>query len=37
MNWDEVQPLIAKHLGDLPIPVYVYVTYRKGEQADESA
>ena len=37
MSWDEVQPLIAKHLGDLGIPVYVYVTYRKGEQANEPA
>jgi O-acetyl-ADP-ribose deacetylase (regulator of RNase III) len=37
MNWDEVRPLIEKHLGDLSIPVYVYVTYRQGEQASEPA
>jgi O-acetyl-ADP-ribose deacetylase (regulator of RNase III) len=37
MNWDEVHPLIEKHLGDLPIPVYVYVTYHQGEQASEPA
>ena len=37
MNWDEVHPLIEKHLGDLSIPVYVYVTYRQGEQASEPA
>jgi len=37
MNWDEVRPLIEKHLGDLSIPVYVYVTYHQGEQASEPA
>jgi len=37
MNWDEVHPLIEKHLGDLSIPVYVYVTYHQGEQASEAA
>ena len=31
LTWSEVKPLIEHHLGDLPIPVYVYVTYRKGE------
>ncbi len=37
MNWDEVRPVVDKHLGDLSIPVYVYVTYHKGEQASEAA
>ena len=37
MNWDEVRPLIEKHLGDLPIPVYVYVTYHKDQLASEPA
>lgn len=37
MSWDEVRPLIDKHLGDLPIPVYLYVTYRQGERASEAA
>jgi O-acetyl-ADP-ribose deacetylase (regulator of RNase III) len=37
MTWDEVRPLIEKHLGDLPVPVYLYVTYRKGEAASEPA
>jgi O-acetyl-ADP-ribose deacetylase (regulator of RNase III) len=37
MNWDEVRPLIEKHLGDLSIPVYLYVTYRPREQASEPA
>lgn len=36
LNWEEVYPLIKKHLGDLPIPVLVYVTYRAGEQARET-
>jgi O-acetyl-ADP-ribose deacetylase (regulator of RNase III) len=37
MNWDEVRPLIEKHLGDLSVPVYLYVTYRQGERASEPA
>ena len=35
LNWDEVKPLIEKHLSDLDIPVYVYATYQKGVRADE--
>ncbi|MBT8232083.1 MAG: macro domain-containing protein [Saprospiraceae bacterium] len=35
MNWDEVLPLIKKHLGDLDIPVYVYSTYVKGQKGAE--
>jgi len=35
LEWDEVKPLIDKHLGDLRIPVYVYVTYQKGVKASE--
>jgi len=37
MDWSEVRPLIDKHLGDLSIPVYLYVTFHKGEQAKEPA
>lgn len=37
MDWDEVRPLIEKHLGDLSIPVYLYVTYHPSEQASEPA
>jgi O-acetyl-ADP-ribose deacetylase (regulator of RNase III) len=37
MAWDEVRPLLEKHLGDLPVAVYLYVTYRKGEAANEPA
>lgn len=35
LGWEEVSPLVAKHLGDLGIPVYVYTNYRKGEKAKE--
>ena len=27
LAWSEVKPLIAHHLGDLDIPVYLYVEY----------
>ncbi|KKW67641.1 Appr-1-p processing protein [Lampropedia cohaerens] len=35
LEWSDVRPLIEQYLGDLGIPVVVYATYRKGEQADE--
>lgn len=35
LEWDEVQPLIQHHLGDLGVPVYVYTTYQKGVKATE--
>ena len=35
LDWDEVKPLIEKQLGDLGIPVYIYVTYQKGVKAVE--
>lgn len=35
LDWDEVKPLIAHHLDDLDIPVYLYVTYQKGVKANE--
>ena len=35
LEWKDVKPLIEKHLGHLPIPVYVYVTFRSGERAQE--
>lgn len=37
LDWDDVRPLVNEHLGDLGIPVYVYTTFHKGEQADEPA
>ena len=35
LEWSEVHPLLVQHLGDLPIPIYVYVTYHQGQQAHE--
>jgi O-acetyl-ADP-ribose deacetylase (regulator of RNase III) len=35
LDWNEVKPLIDRHLGDLEIPVYLYTTYHKGETASE--
>jgi O-acetyl-ADP-ribose deacetylase (regulator of RNase III) len=35
LDWNDVKPLIEKHLGDLGIPVYVYATYQKGLKAAE--
>lgn len=35
LEWDEVKPLIEKHLGDLNIPVYIYSKYTKGVKAQE--
>lgn len=37
LTWDEVFPWIEKHLGDLSVPVFLYTTYRKDVEADESA
>ncbi len=33
--WEEVRPLIVTHLGDLPIPIYIYTVYHKGVAANE--
>ncbi len=35
LDWNEVEPIIQKHLGDLEIPIFVYETYHKGEKAKE--
>jgi len=35
LDWEEVQPLIDRHLGDLKIPVYLYTTFHANEQAAE--
>jgi O-acetyl-ADP-ribose deacetylase (regulator of RNase III) len=37
LDWDEIKPLIEKHLGDLNIPVYIYTNYQKGVKANEPA
>ena len=36
LDWADVRPLVEQALGDLPIPVYVYTTYHKGQQGAES-
>lgn len=35
LKWEDVRPLIKKHLDGVGIPVYVYVTYHKGVKAAE--
>ena len=35
LQWSEVQPLIQRHLGALPLPIFIYTTYHKGQQAVE--
>jgi len=35
LDWDEVEPLIQSHLGEVPIPVILYETYEKGVKAAE--
>lgn len=35
LDWEDVKPLVNKHLGDLKIPIYVYSTYSKGKPAEE--
>ncbi len=37
LDWNEVKPLIDKHLADLSVPIHVYVTYQKGVAAHEPA
>lgn len=35
LDWEKVKPLIEAQLGDLDIPVYVYVVFIAGQQASE--
>ena len=35
LEWDEVQPLIEQHLGDIGVPIVVYETYEAGLKAGE--
>jgi O-acetyl-ADP-ribose deacetylase (regulator of RNase III) len=37
LDWEDVRPLIYKHLEDLDMPIYIYTLYQKGVKADESA
>lgn len=36
LDWKDVRPLIQTHLGELPIPIYIYSTYHSGVAAVES-
>ena len=36
LDWDDVKPLVERHLGDLPVQVFVYTEYRPGVMGDES-
>lgn len=35
LDWSEVKPLIQSQLGDLDIPIYVYVVFHAEQQAKE--
>lgn len=35
LDWNDVQPLIEKQLGDLGMPIYLYTHYQKGIKANE--
>ena len=35
LDWDEVKPLIESQLGELDIPIYVYVTFTAGQAAKD--
>lgn len=35
LDWEEVYPIIEKHLKDLDTTVYIYTNYTKGKQASE--
>ena len=35
LNWDQVYPLIQSQLGELDIPIYLYVVYHPDQQASE--
>lgn len=35
LDWNDVRPMIEHQLGDLDIPIYLYVSYQKGIKANE--
>ena len=35
LSWEQVKPLIENQLGELDIPIYVYVKFMKGAKANE--
>ena len=36
LEWRDVHPLVVKHLGDLPIPVFLYTKFQPGVAAAEA-
>jgi O-acetyl-ADP-ribose deacetylase (regulator of RNase III) len=37
LDWAVIKPLIQEHLGDVPIPIYVYEEFKQGVEAKEEA
>ncbi len=35
LDWEDVKPIVYKHLSKLDIPVFIYSTYKKGVKAVE--
>jgi O-acetyl-ADP-ribose deacetylase (regulator of RNase III) len=35
LSWEQVRPLIVRHLGELTIPVTIYTAYHQGQPAAE--
>jgi len=35
LDWNDIKPMIEKHLGDLDAKVYLYSLYKKDERANE--
>ena len=35
LDWRDVHALIVQHLGDSPVPIYIYTSYHKGQEASE--
>jgi O-acetyl-ADP-ribose deacetylase (regulator of RNase III) len=37
LDWEDIEPLIERHLKSLKIPIYVYTVYHKDQRAEEAA
>lgn len=35
LAWEDVRPLVQKHLGDLDVPIWLYTVYAAGVRAEE--
>jgi len=36
LKWEEVEPLIHRHLGNIEMPVWLYTNFQKGQAANET-